>query len=101
MMINRVYIIINGTGLRYIGLSEDVDLRLHQHNTGVSTWTRGKGSWSFPWVSGALELSTARKLENELKRHKGGQGLTAYLAAIPSSGSKSRRAGSQIQTLAP
>jgi len=71
----RVYIIRNPQGRHYIGLSDDVKRRVLQHNDGVSNWTRSRGPWNLIWHSDALTLSDARKLENLLKRQKGGAGL--------------------------
>jgi putative endonuclease len=71
----RVYVIQNRKGKFYIGLSDDVDRRITQHNAGVCKWTRGKGPWTLVWQSDDLSLSEARKLENRLKRQKGSRGL--------------------------
>jgi predicted GIY-YIG superfamily endonuclease len=38
----RVYVIQNHSGRYYIGVSDDVDHRVAQHNEGVSKWTRGE-----------------------------------------------------------
>ena len=72
---HRVYVIQNAEGRFYIGLSEDVERRLQQHNDGGSRWTKGKGPWRLLWASEAMSLSEARKLENHLKRQKSGGGL--------------------------
>ncbi|MBI2813244.1 MAG: GIY-YIG nuclease family protein [Opitutae bacterium] len=79
----RVCVLRNAAGRKYIGLSEDVVKRLGQHNTGVSQWTRGKGPWTMLWQSGPLTLADARKLENLLKRQKGGSGFYK-LTGLPS-----------------
>ena len=71
----RVYVVRNPAGKRYIGLTDDVGRRLDQHNEGVSTWTRGRGPWELEWQSEVLGLGQARKLENWLKRQKGGNGF--------------------------
>jgi len=71
----RVYVIQNSEGRFYIGLSEDVNCRLAEHNDRVSKWTQGKGPWSLLWTSEAMSLSDARKYENRLKRQKGGAGF--------------------------
>jgi len=71
----RVYVLQNPTGRLYIGLSENPAIRLVQHNSGVSKWTRGRGPWKIIWESNWLTLTEARKLENKLKRQKGGHGL--------------------------
>ena len=82
-MTYQVYVIENSAGKLYIGLSEDVHHRLTQHNAGDSLWTKGKGPWALIWTSEAMSLTEARKLENYLKRQKGGNGLTKYLEAHP------------------
>jgi predicted GIY-YIG superfamily endonuclease len=73
-----VYVIQNLEGRYYIGLSEDVVRRLTDHNSGVSTWTAHRGPWTLRWTSEAISLSEARKLENYLKRQKGGEGFFKY-----------------------
>ena len=50
-------------------------MRLVQHNEGRSKWTSGKGPWNLDWTSDAMSLGAARRLENLLKRQKGGAGL--------------------------
>ena len=65
----------NAQAKYYIGLSDDVARRLTQHNTGVSAWTPSRGPWSLVWTSDHMSLSAARKLENLLKRQKGGHGF--------------------------
>ena len=74
-MVYRVYVIQNREGKFYIGLSDDVVRRVEEHNSGQSRWTKGRGPWTIVWQSDELSLSEARKLENRLKRQKGGHGL--------------------------
>ena len=71
----RVYVLQNSEGRFYVGVSDDVARRLQQHNGGESRWTKGRGPWIAVWQSDELSLSEARKLENRLKRQKGGHGL--------------------------
>ena len=75
----RVYLLANPTGRRYFGLSDDVGRRLLEHNAGVSQWTAKFRPWSLVWTSHPLDLSAARRLENLLKRQKGGAGLEPLL----------------------
>ena len=83
----QVYVIQNPTGTFYIGLSEDVQIRLQQHNSGVSQWTRHRGPWKLVWTSQRLPISEARKLENFLKRQKRGDGFYRTTGLLRSSGS--------------
>ncbi len=75
----RVYLLTNAEGLRYIGLSRDVARRLADHNEGRSRWTKSRGPWALSWTSEPKSLAEARKLENLLKRQKGGDGLGPLL----------------------
>lgn len=87
MNVHRVYLISNREGRRYIGLSEDVTLRLSQHNAGLSKWTAKYRPWTLTWTSLPMPLGEARKLENLLKRQKGGSGLCRLLQKYAASGS--------------
>ncbi|MBV9878836.1 MAG: GIY-YIG nuclease family protein [Verrucomicrobia bacterium] len=86
-MLYRVYLLRNSSGLRYIGISEDVLRRLSDHNAGKSQWTKSRRPWELIWQSRPLCLSDARKLENLLKRQKGGDGLESLLTFWADSGS--------------
>jgi putative endonuclease len=77
----QVYVLINPTGRRYVGLSEDVARRLEQHNAGGSKWTAKYRPWRLLWTSERLSLGDARRLENRLKRQKGGIGLQQILGS--------------------
>jgi len=71
----RVYALQSGVGKFYIGFSENVTLRVQQHNAGLTRSTRGRGPWKLVWQSDTLKLSDARRLELDLKRQKGGNGF--------------------------
>jgi putative endonuclease len=71
----RVYVLQNSAGKFYIGLTTDLPRRMAQHNCGMSKWTKGKGPWVLRWKSDQLRLGDARRLENALKRQKGGTGF--------------------------
>jgi putative endonuclease len=62
----------------YIGISENSEVRLRQHNTGISKWTKNKGPWIIVWRRQCTSLSEARKPENHLKRQKGGAGFYEF-----------------------
>jgi len=83
----QVYVLRNLSGKFYIGLSENVAVRLAQHNSGISKWTKVRGPWTLVWSSALLSLSEARKLENLLKRQKGGDGFYKRTGLTRSSGS--------------
>jgi putative endonuclease len=73
----QVYVLQNRNGQLYIGISENVLIRLKQHNNGVSKWTSVRGPWSLIWTSAPMPLSEALKLEIRLKKQKGGAGFFA------------------------
>jgi len=83
----QVYVIQNPAGKFYIGISENVESRLRQHNGGISKWTKGKGPWTLRWTSEAMSITDARKLENHLKRQRGGNGFYQLTGLPRSSGS--------------
>jgi len=80
----RVYILQNPSRRYYIGLSENVGMRLLQHNEGISKWTAKHRPWILVWQSDELSLSEARKLETLLKRQKGGNGFYQLTGLDPS-----------------
>ena len=71
----RVYVLQNPKGRHYIGFSEDVPVRIEQHNAGATPSTRRRGPWELIWQSAPIRLDAARKLERDLKRQKGGNGF--------------------------
>ena len=79
MTLYRVYVLRNPSGIFYTGLSENIQQRLEQHNNGISRWTKGKGPWELFWSSDPMSLSEALKLENRIKRQKGGSGFLSIL----------------------
>ena len=78
----QVYILNNTKGRKYIGLTQNLQTRVLQHNSGRSRWTRGKGPWTVIWASPSMNLSDARKLENKLKRQKGGLGVATLTGLV-------------------
>jgi len=86
MKLYYIYILENPTGKKYIGVTEDIGQRLHDHNSGISKWTKGKGPWEIIWSKECTSLSDARKMENLLKRQKGGSGLYK-ITGLPKPGS--------------
>jgi predicted GIY-YIG superfamily endonuclease len=81
----QVYVLRNLQGRHYIGLTGNVVRRLDQHNAGASKWTAKHGPWALVWESQAMGLSEARKLENLLKRQKGGEGFYRLTGLSPGS----------------
>ena len=75
-----VYIIICDEGKIYIGLSEDIEKRIGQHNSGKSKWTSKYSNWRQVYKKKFENLTDARKWENYLKSQKGGNGIKKILA---------------------
>jgi putative endonuclease len=78
----RVYVIRNSQGRFYIGFSEDSVKRLADHNSGISQWTRGRGPWDLVWTSIEMTRTEAKRLENLLKRQKGGKGFYSLTGLV-------------------
>jgi len=74
-----VYVLRHPTGKLDIGLTENVTRRLNDHNTGQSKWTKKLAPWELIWEQGPMPLTKARKLENLMKRQKGGDRLLRLL----------------------
>ncbi len=69
-----LYILWSQRGRRfYIGVSENTQRRLHQHNEGKSGWTAPYRPWILVHEERFENYRTARRREIELKRQKGGQ----------------------------
>lgn len=51
---HQIYVIKNSEGRFYIGLSENVSVRVQQHNEGKSRWKKNRGPWTLFWKSDAL-----------------------------------------------
>lgn len=84
-----VYLLCNPNGKYYIGITSDVARRVREHNDGRSKWTKKFGPWQLAWQEGPMSLGEARKMENRMKRQKGGKGL---LCLMPAQGSLGRAA---------
>ena len=82
-----VYVLQNPLGKFYVGLTSNLVIRLQQHNSGVSKWTKKHGPWVLVWQQGPMNLSSARKLESRLKKQKGGNGFFEITGLPPHSGS--------------
>lgn len=69
------YLIINGEGRTYIGITNNIERRLKQHNgilKGGAKSTRGKGPWKlYLYIKGFPNRSIASKFEWRM-HHPGG-----------------------------
>ena len=58
------------TGRYYVGCTKDLDLRLQQHNKGMTKSTKGFGPWQVIHVERYENLSEARQRETKIKSWK-------------------------------
>ena len=73
-----VYVLRGGSkGWFYIGLTNDVQRRLGEHNRGYSRSTKGKGPFVLLHVEAFADRPRARLREKELKSSKGRRWLKA------------------------
>ena len=54
----------------YVGYSEDLGLRLTQHNEGISTFTAKANDWELKYSESFNSREEAHKRELEIKRKK-------------------------------
>jgi putative endonuclease len=67
----------------YIGLTENVFVRLAQHNAGASKWTAKFGPWELVHQERYENYSDARKRELLLKKQKQGLGFYSETGLDP------------------
>jgi putative endonuclease len=80
-----VYILWSASGKRfYIGISESVEARLEQHNSGaLPGWTTRYRPWALVFIEEYPSYRDARRRELELKAQKGGAGFFAKTGLDP------------------
>ena len=67
------------TSKRYIGFTQDIEKRVHQHNLGINRATKNRGPWRLIYTEEYREKSEALRREKALKGMKGGIQLKAIL----------------------
>ena len=78
-----VYILYSRTVDRYyIGVSQDVQRRVHQHNAGYAPATKGRGPWRLCRTEVYPTRAAARRREAFLKRQKSRRYLEQLLAQL-------------------
>ncbi len=65
-----VYILLINNGQYYIGSTNDIDRRIHEHNSGKTNSTRNKRPVKLVFSQQFSTLSEARRIEYELKKLK-------------------------------
>jgi putative endonuclease len=81
-----VYVIWSDEGRRfYIGISEDPEHRVEQHNSGsFRSWTKAFRPWRLVHTERYDTYAAARRRELDLKAQKGGAGFFAKTGLDPS-----------------
>lgn len=77
-----VYIIKNPTGKHYIGETENLERRLHEHNKDNGHFTGYNGPWELVISSTCQSKSEAVQLERKLKNFKNPIYAVKYLAGL-------------------
>ena len=71
-----VYVLWSEGGRRfYVGVSEDPEVRLQQHNHGGRGWTSRYAPWRLVYTEPHRDYQAARKRELQLKAQKRGRGF--------------------------
>jgi putative endonuclease len=96
------YVIWSDSARRfYIGISENPEHRLEQHNAGLSPWSAKFGPWRLVHTEEFEDYGAARQREIQLKKQKSGRGFYKLIGRsfedmtqrVEESGSQSRRGG--------
>jgi putative endonuclease len=77
----NVYVLKSlSSGKHYVGISQDVDKRLREHNCGKSKFTSGHIPWELVYVeSGFATAKAAREREKYLKTSSGKKSIQSKL----------------------
>ncbi len=65
-----VYILKSNSGKFYIGSTDNLERRLHQHSTGHTQTTRNMESFTLVFKQSYTSLEVARKIERKIKKLK-------------------------------
>ena len=77
-----VYVLISlKSGIRYVGMTEDVEKRLVQHNKGKSKFTKGHMPWELKYFEEFGSRLEAREKEKFFKTGLGREFLNSIMAS--------------------
>ncbi len=82
-----VYAIQNGGGRFYIGMSEDVAVRVVQHHTDISQWTKHRGPWTLLKRGNSKTFSSVKKAATDSSVSSVSPALQAHNPACGIAGS--------------
>ena len=75
-----MYVLISDEGYRYTGMTQDLDLRLKQHNDkSLSFWTKRGSNWRIVYKEKFCSRAEAIKKEKWLKTGVGREWLSKLL----------------------
>ena len=72
-------------GMFYIGISENPDKRLNEHNSASSKFTKGKGPWKRIFLLEFPDKTSAMSRERKLKNLKSRVKLLAWMESMKGS----------------
>lgn len=76
-----VYILKSlSSGVYYVGMAKDIQVRLKEHNAGKSKFTKGHLPFELVYQEGPFPAEEARKREKQLKRSEVKQRIISKLA---------------------
>jgi len=70
-MAHFVYLLKNLQGKHYVGQTEDLNMRLKEHNEGSVTATKNLRPWHIEWFCGFRDKKQAIQFEKYLKSGSG------------------------------
>jgi len=74
-MAHIVYILRSKEGHIYVGMTNDLDRRLREHNSGQSNYTRKGTGWDLVYKEEVPTREEARRREKYFKSHAGTEWL--------------------------
>ncbi len=78
-----IYALISeSTGYIYVGMTQNIDKRLLQHNRGWSNWSKRYRPWKIIYTETAPDRTQARKREVQLKSGHGKEFLKKYAGVV-------------------
>jgi len=63
----------------YIGVTENLERRVREHNQGISKYTKRGVPWELVWSTQKANKSEAVLLERKLKNLKSGKRIAAFI----------------------
>ncbi|MQY73439.1 MAG: GIY-YIG nuclease family protein [Dehalococcoidia bacterium] len=75
MVLYTVYVLLSSEGHTYVGMTDDLERRFKEHNSGQSRYTKQGTGWTVIYREELASREEARQREKCLKSHAGKEWL--------------------------